>query len=107
MEWIGVTQELSQLLTHAPSGRPRVLTQAINRSLAVSLQAARNLRLLGFLTTGTTLLLSLSLARGLLELGDLNADHIGRLPAIFLQVSYTLGIFASLGILRKKFPWPL
>lgn len=106
MEVIGIVQQILQIAVPQPSGRPFVVAQALRRSIVVTALAARNLRHspIAVLTGAVAAFgLAFTLSRGLLELSGWNPEQMGRLPAILLQVIYTVAFLAIGSSLWRKF----
>ena len=106
MEFIGTAQQILQILTPQPTGRPRSASSAIRRSIIVGAIGLRNicrpLKITPLAARAGALTISLALARSLLENNNLTSDHIGRIPFIVLQLLYTLAFLTLSSPLWRK-----
>ena len=101
MELMGIVQEGARLLFHAPSGRPRVISSAITRSVVVSALAARNFipslhiyRYTLWALLASAGLLAINITRTAVELFGLGAQQVGSGVYSSLQLLYGLVLCA-------------
>jgi hypothetical protein len=105
MEAAGIVQEILRVVTPQFTGRPRFVTAAIRRSVAVGIVGARCMGLrnlapvAGFLGS---VAITVALSRALLENRGLTEEQIGAAPSLGLQIQCSIGLIAAMSpVLRK------
>ena len=100
MEVVGAVQQILGVLTHAPSGRPRFVSQALRRSIVVGYMGLRYTspwrNSSSFAALAGSLAVGLTLIRGLLRVKGLSQDAMDPLPLAASQVLLALATFGFL-----------
>ena len=105
MEAASFIQELLRVVTPQFSGRPRFVTAAIRRSIAVGILGARGMGLrnltpvAGFLGS---VALTVAFSRALLENRGLTQEQIGVMPSLGLQILCCIGFISAMSPMMRK-----